>query len=839
MSEIVVERRRMDRDFVFALRQLRTNFRFSVIVVLTLALGIGATTAIFSVVSGVLLRGLPFPEGERIVSLQTIEYEHAEGDAKEANAGSIAVVSFPDFFDWRQQSKSFDVVASYSYWTTRKFTPPGNGTSHIVGAEYVSGDFFRALGVTPLLGRDFTPEDEHDANRPIILDHGFWVTELHSAPDIVGKQINISDRVATVIGVLPPDFSFPGMNTLPSFWGVFMQGSVSSANPSGMPQKDFVSKYSRRNERTTQVIGRLRRGVSVAQARAEMNAIQRSLAAQYPEDRNAFAVDVRPLLEYVSGDYRKPLYLLLGAVTAVLLIACANVAGLLLARGFARRHEFSVRVALGAKPAQIVRQVLIESTLLALCGGAVGVALAFVLMKTVLGLAPANLPRINHVQIDGTVMAFALLVSLITGILFGVFPAWKAADSDASGMWRAGRGISGGRSEHRLRAIFVIAETAISLALVGGSGLLIGSFAETMRVPPGFDSHHILVFRLGMSFVEFPNDKARLFFRQLFPQLAAIPGVKAVTSAYPVPFSYNNSSRFAIAGKPNDPNDLPSSNRVTVEPNFFETLRIPLLKGRTFDARDDWNAKRVAIVNQEFARTFFPGEDPIGKSIQPDFEEFGENPTWYEIVGVVAGIRTTDLTMPPEPGFFVPYEQATISPQGVMLRVSGDPHAYMNSVRSIVDGLHRDVPIFAVQTMDENIHDSTTSDRFEMALLSCFGGAALLLAAVGLYAALSEMVARRTFEIGLRVALGAQQGDVFRLIVRRGLVLAVIGLVVGIGGFAIFGRVVADMLYGVRAFEPTVVVLACAVMLVVAFVASAAPAWRAARLEPTVALREE
>src|SRR5580704_9230964 len=829
----------MYRDIAFALRQLRTNFRFSVIVVLTLALGIGATTAIFSVVSGVLLRGLPFPEPERIVSLQTIEYERAEGDSKEANPGSITVDSFPDFFDWRQQSKSFEVVASYSYGTTRKFTPPGNGTSQIVAAEYVSGDFCRALGVTPLLGRDFTPEDEHDANRPIILDHRFWVTELHSAPDIVGKQINISDRVATVVGVLPADFSFPGLNTLPSFWGAFMQGSVSSANPSGMPQKDFVSKYSRRNERTTQVIGRLRRGVSVAQARAEMNAIQRSLAAQYPEDRNAFAVDVRPLLEYVSGDYRKPLYLLLGAVTAVLLIACANVAGLLLARGFARRHEFSVRVALGAKPVQIVRQVLIESTLLALCGGAVGVALAFALLKTVLALAPANLPRINNVRIDASVLAFAFVVSIVTGMLFGVFPAWKAARSDGSGMWRAGRGISGGRSEHRLRAIFVIAETAISLGLVGGSGLLIGSFVETMRVPPGFDSHHILVFRLGMSFVEFPNDKARLFFRQLFPQLAAIPGVEAVTSAYPVPFSYTNSSRFAIAGKPNDPNDLPSSNRVTVGPNFFETLRIPLLKGHTFDVRDDWNAKRVAIVNQEFARAFFPNEDPIGKSIQPDFGEFGENPTWYEIVGVVAGIRGPDLTMPPEPGFFVSYEQATISPQGVMVRVSGDPQAYVNSVRSIVDGLHRDVPIFAVQSMDENIHDSMTSDRFEVALLSCFGVAALLLAAVGLYAALSEMVARRTFEIGLRVALGAQRGNVFGLVVKRGLVLAVMGLVVGLGGFAILGRVLADMLYGVRAFEPGVVGVACGVMILVAFVASAAPAWRAAGLEPTETLREE
>ena len=486
----------MGRDFVFAVRQLRTNLKFSVIVVLTLALGIGATTAIFSVVSGVLLRALPFPEAERIVSLQTIEFPQPEESSAEtgarqagsptANPGYIDVVSFPDFFDWRQQNKSFEAVASYAYGTTRKYTPPGHGPSRIIAGEYVSANFFHVLGITPMLGRDFTLADETDANRPIIISHRFWVNEFHAAPDIIGQGITLSDRVATIVGVLPADFtSLPGSDDVP-FWGAFMaQGSMSSANPSGMPQKDFVSKFSRRNERTTQVIGRLQRGVSIAQARAEMNAIQRSLAEQYPEDRNAYAVDVRPLLEYVSGDYRKPLYLLLGAVTAVLLIACANAAGLLLARGFARRHEFSVRVALGAKPMQIVRQVLIESTLLALCGGAVGVALAFALLKTMLVLAPATLPRINQVRIDGTVLVFAFVVSLVTGILFGVFPAWKASRSDASGMWRAGRGISGGRSEHRLRAIFVMAETAISLALVGGSGSPVGTFAETIRSTTG------------------------------------------------------------------------------------------------------------------------------------------------------------------------------------------------------------------------------------------------------------------------------------------------------------------------------------------------------------------
>ena len=339
----------MDRDFAFALRQLRTNLKFSVIVVLTLALGIGATTAIFSVVSGVLLKALPFPEPERIVELQTIEHSQPETDPKDAGAQTeksgqaypssgeqgwwVSDVSFPDFFDWRRESKALEVVASHSYGTTRKFTPPGNGPSRIIAGDYVSADFFRVLRVAPILGRDFNLADESDANRPVILSHRFWVTEFHAAPDIVGKTIQLSDRIATVIGVLPADFSFPGMMDPPSFWAVFMLGGLPSGNPSGMPQKDLVSQASRRNERSTLVIGRLRRGMSVAQARAEMNAIQRSIAEQYPEDRNAFGVEVRPLLEFVSGDYRKPLYLLFGAVTAVLLIACANVAGLLLARG--------------------------------------------------------------------------------------------------------------------------------------------------------------------------------------------------------------------------------------------------------------------------------------------------------------------------------------------------------------------------------------------------------------------------------------------------------------------------------------------------------------------------
>jgi len=829
----------MHRDFVFALRQLRTNLRFSLIIVLTLALGIGATTAIFSVVSGVLLRALPFPESERLISLQTVVFPHGEAATKEAGAGTIEDVSFPDFFDWRGQSHTLEAIASYAYGTSRKFTPAGNEPPTMVEVEYVSADFFRVLGVTPMLGRSFVLDDERDDSRPIILSHQFWESEFHSSPDIVGKHITVSDRLATVVGVMPAGFSFPDLSHPPSFWGTFWLASASAVNAIGSPQKESVSLAAERTNRAVQVVGRLKPDVSVAQARAEMNAIQRSLAEQYPEDRNAFGVEVRLLLDHVSGDFRQPLYILFGAVTAVLLIACANVAGLLLARGFARRPEFGVRVALGARPSHIMRQVLIESTVLACCAGVLGVGLAFVLLKTFLGLTPVDLPRLTQVRIDGIVLGFAFLVSLLTGIGFGVVPAWSASRSDSSGLWRAGRGISGGRNEHRLRGMLVIAETAVSLILLAGSGLLIRSFLQTMRVPPGFDPHHILALRLGMSTVEYPEEKAPLFFRQLLPLLSAIPGVESVSSAYPIPFPYDNASRFSIAGRPADPSDLPVANRATVGPRYFETLRIPLLKGRTFDRRDNQSAKRVAVVNQEFAREFFPGEDAIGKLIQPDFLEYGYKPTWYEIVGVVGGIRTTDLTEGPKPQFFLPYEQASHWPQWVLLRVSREPRAYVNSVRAAVAGLNRDLPLFAVTTFDELIVRSTVFARFEAGLLTCFAVSALLLAAVGLYAALSEMVARRTFEIGLRVALGAQQADVLGFVVRRGVVLAAIGLTVGLIGFVIFGRVVADMLYGVRALDPFTVAAASVVLLLVSLLASAAPAWRAVRLEPTEALREQ
>jgi len=819
----------MRRDFLSAIRQLRTNFRFSTIMLLTLALGIGATTAIFSLVNGVLLQALPFREPARLVSLETIEFPHREGAPADASGGTPADSSYLDFVDWRRLSRTFEALASSSR-STRTFSPAKHARPRMITGAAVSAGFFEVLGVHPMLGRSFTVDDEQPGKRYVIISHELWASDFQSSPGVIGSHITLSDTLYTVVGVMPQRFNYPYQSLPGVYWEPLARERF---GPRGWTTQQ-------RGDRRIQVLGRLKEGVNIGQARAEMDTIQRSLAEQYPEDRNEFAVAVKPLLEYLTGDVRQPLHVLFAAVAALLLIACVNVAGLMLARGFTRNNEFAVRVALGAKASHIIRQVLIESTVLACCAGVVGIAFAFLLLKMSLAFAPGDLPRLSQVRIDGMVLAFASLISLLTGVCFGVVPAWVASHSDSSlGLWRAGRGIRGSRNEQRLHGGLVIAETAISLILLAGSGLLIRSFVEILHLDPGFDAHHLLVFYVGLTPVA-PKDKANAFFRQLLPEVSAIPGVQSVGGVNPVPFDYERGGHFSIARRPLDPGEIPAAAVNLVEPRYFETMRIPLLKGRTFNERDTAQGKPVAIVNEEFARMFFPTEDALGKYIQPDLGEGNRWNIWCEIVGVVRSVRNLDLTQRPRPQFYLPYEQESSTwPQAVILRVAGDPEAYVNTLRATVAGLDRELPIFETFTVDELIAKSMSSARFEAQLLTCFAVCALLLAAVGLYAALSEMVARRTFEIGLRVALGAQRGDVFQFVVRRGLVLALIGLTLGLAGFAMAVRFVAGMLYGVRSFDPLTLMGVSAILLCVSLLASAAPAWRATRLEPTAALREQ
>lgn len=815
----------MTHDFSFALRQMRRNMRFHLLTAATLALGIGLTTSIFSLVSVVLLRALPFPQPNRLVALQTLQFPAGFVGGNHPVVGSPTDTSYPDFFDWRNQNQTLEGVATYSYPSSRKFTPGRGRAPQIIEGVFVSAEFFQVIGVLPQYGRAFNRDDEMKGVCSIILSHELWEAEFGGSPVNIGGPIRMSDKPCTVIGVMPPGFSFPYQESAPKFWGTFavLQGS---------PNNRLI----RRGDRDTNVVARLRRGISASQASAELSAIQRRLAASFAEDRNYFAV--APLLETITGDVRKPLLLLFCSVTGVLLIACVNAVGLLLARGITRRSEFSVRIALGASRAQIIRQVLIESTILSCLAGIGGVALAFVFLKVFSGIVPGDLPGLQEVRTDRVTLAFSFLVSVITGICFGVLPAWSASRADASLALGRGRAVSRGTGEQRLHGGLVIAEIAISLVLLAGSGVLIRSFVETMQVKPGFDPHGLLTFRLGMSLVEFPQEKSNMFFRELQSKLFELPGVVAVTAAYPIPFTYDNMDTFQLQGLPYDPSDPLSAKIELVQPHYFEALKVPLLVGRTFSERDDGHAKRVAIVDEEFARSYFPKGDAIGKSLRPDAagEELSN---WCEIVGVVGSIRTTDLTEKPGPQFFLPYEQTDVGPQGMILRVNGDPRTYEGVVRAAVGKLNRDVPIFDMNTMDERVANSTVYARFEAQLLTCFAIAALLLAAVGLYATLSEMVARRTFEIGVRVAVGAQRIDVFRLILKRGLAMALIGVMAGVAGFWVAMRLFAEMLYNVSSFDPWTIFVASAVLVCVSLLASAGPAWRAVGLDPMEALRDQ
>jgi len=818
----------MFHDLTFAFRQFRLAPRFSLLASLTLALGISVATAIFSLVHGVLLRPLPFPDPARLIAVRTLEFPAGSfNDASvSAEAGSPTEVSYLDFSDWRSRVRSFDSIAAYSFSSNRKFTQPGHGKPRIIHGPHVSADFFRVLGVSPQFGRSFTRDDEAPGACSIILSHDFWVAEFAADPEAVGGPIRLSDKPCTIVGVMPSGFAFPFQKYPPDFW-----------DTTSILLDYHFSSMVERGARSFNVVARLRPTVSPAQANAELNTIQHSLASAFPEDRNSFAVTLTPLLASVTGDLRKPFFLLFAAVVAVLFIACVNVAGLLLARGLIRKSEFSLRIALGAARPQIFRQVLLESLLLSSLAGVAGVILAGIVLKLAVMLIPSDLPRLQEIHIDGYVLLFALLVSMLTGVFCSILPAWNATRSGSALELKSGRATSASRHEHNVHAGLVVAEIALSLTLLAGSGLLIRSFLETTRVRPGFDSHSLLTFRLGLSSAHYPRAKTPSFLRQVQSTLASLPGVVSVTGAFPVPFTFDGWCDFDLPGAPHDPSSPVGSKFAVVQPRYFETMRIPLLRGRTFTDHDTADSKRVVIVDSDFVRRFFPDAEPIGKSIRPLLDDDPAHP-WFEVVGVVGAVRSSDLTQPSEPGFYLPFEQANDRPQGIILRVAGDPHSYISAVYSRIAGLDPDIPLFDLSSLDDRITLSTAYARFEAQLLAAFSLAALLLAAVGLYATLSQMVARRTFEIGVRVALGAQPADIFRLIVRRALLFASIGLTAGLAAFCFVARLFSDLLYSISAFDPWAILLSCAVLLSTAALAALAPAVRATRLDPLQSLRE-
>jgi predicted permease len=806
-------------DVRFALRGLRKDAGFAITTCLTIALGIGATTAIFSLVHAVLLRPLPFPEQEQLVWLK--QQDHSlPGVVPES-------LSYPDYFDWRAQNHTLTGMASY---TGSGVTLESGGQAQRLDAQIVSANFFQVLGVPPMLGRDFRWEDEKAGHRTVMLSYSLWQSVFGSATDIAGRTIRLGTQAYTVAGVMPKGFQFPLEKPAPALW-LSIAEVAEGPNP----------RTEQRGLDSLSVFGRLKPGVTVEQARADLSQIASNLAHEYPDYKWYSSALVEPELQHIVGDTRLALQVLSGAVLLVLLIACANVAGLLLARGSRRKPEFALRAAIGASRAKIVRQLLVESVVISLGGGLTGVGLAYGVLRSMTRLAPLDVPRMEDATIDGHVLLFAVGLSVLTGLLFGVLPAWRMSELEPVQVLH--EGTRHGRSgKQGLLNGLVIAQTAIGLVLLTGSGLLIRSFARTLNVDPGFDPKHVLTARMmvNLPFDKLNHDRHVEFYAELQKRVSALPGVKAASAGWPLPMSGIDAGvSFSIAGRPVAKADHPSEAIGVAMPGFFETMRIPLLAGRTFQEQDSSRGAPVMVISRAFANKYFPHENPVGKHIQVDAGDDVVDRPMREVVGVVGDIKRKGLTADVDPEYYLPYAQAVITNPFLTIRTSGDPAALENAVQATLHEMDKAVPLYQVSTLEGYLSKSADAPRFQTLLLSSFAGIALLLSAIGLYGLLTYMVVQRTPEIGLRMALGAQKSDVLRMIVRHGLMLALAGLGAGLFVSAMMTRLLSGMLYGIPPSDPITFVTVTAILLLVSLGATGLPAYRAACLDPLKTLRQE
>ena len=801
------------RDLRYAVRALLRQPGFTAAVVLTLALGIGANTAIFSVVNGVLLRPLPYPADEQLMTVWTL-----------FSSGLQETASLPDYTDWKAQNSSFSRVSAFAN-SNDNLAAVGGDPERVPSAR-VLPDFFATLGVSPAAGRWFLPDEfVFGSHRVAVLSHGLWQRRFGANPGIVGQTITLNARPYTVVGVAPASMRLPARAQL---WSPF------AADPAGRPPSrrgDFLS-----------VIARLKPGVTEARAQADMDAIGRRLAEAYPATNTGVGVQVVSLHDQLVGSIRPALLVFTAAVALVLLIACANVANLLLARATAREREMAVRAALGAGRKRLVRQMLTESLVLSAAGGLLGLMLAWWGVQALKAAAPPTLPRLDEVRLDPIALAFTAAAVVVTGLLFGLAPAMRGSASALHATLSAGgrAGIGGGHGE-RLRGILVAAQVALALVLLVGSGLLVRTFARLQQVDLGFDSEHVLTAQIVLPSAKYAGGERQLaFFNALRERLAATPGVQVVglTTDVPLAGGYSYIS-FNIVGQPqpqpgqNTPDAVPTS----VTPEYFSALRIPLQAGRMFDATDVPNAPRVVIVNRELVRKHFGGRNPIGERIS--FSNVSDSTTWRTIVGVVGSTRLEGVGLETYAQAFTPLSQDPVPDLYVVARTAGDPLALAPILRRELAALDPAQPISSVSSMDERAASSVAQFKLNSVIVTLFACVALVLASVGIFAVISYAVAQRTREIGIRMALGAARTDVLRLIVRDGMTPAVIG--VGIGAIGAFGatRLMRSLLYGVSATDPIVFGLVATMLVGVAVGACYVPARRAARVDPNVALRND
>jgi predicted permease len=810
------------QDVRYACRTLRKAPGFTAVAVITLALGIGANSAMFSVINAVLLRPLPFPSPDALVAVSEVDLRRDPGGGVSRSA------SWPNFFDWRARSQAFEHLSAYR---DAGFTLAGGGRSIHVAGAVVSSDLFSTLGTQPVLGRGFRLEDERGGEVAVISD-SLWRSEFAAAPDIVGRPIALNARRFTIIGVMPAAFHFPISVPPAQLW-------VTVAEDARVEHPDDAPMTTQRGAHFLKAIGRLRRSATIASAQADLDVIAAALAREFPDDNGQRGVRVARQLDVLVGDTRQSLLVLLAAVGCVLLIACVNLANLLLARGAGRSHEIAMRTALGASARRIVRQLLTESLVLTTLGTACGLALAYGSIAAVVRWAPTHLRGLDQVAIDATVLAFTTGIAIVSALAFGIVPAVAAARTDPTLGSQGASRATAGRTQRRLRSALVVAETAVGVVLLVGAGLLLRSFDRLVRTHPGFDPERVVTATFRLPDSRYPYREQVAFYDRLLADLGAMPDIEATAAAAPLPMSGSSYSiSFQQEGRPAPPGERQSAAFGMVSPGYFRAMRIPLMSGRDVTAADNDAAPRVVVVNESFARRYFPDVDPIGKRIKPGLSTTEKDTPWRQIVGVVGDIRQRSLGEPTVPAYFVPYAQGLISPLRLVIRTRTTT-GIAEEVRKVIVRMDPEVAVYDVKTMEEYLATSVAGPRFQTLLLVVFAGVGLALTAVGLYGVMAYGVAQRTREFGIRLALGARPGEVLAHVMRGGLMLVAIGLGAGILAAGFATDVLAGALYGVDRLDPATFLGVAAVLLAVAMLASYLPARRATRVDPIRALRSE
>ncbi|MGO9272228.1 MAG: ABC transporter permease [Terriglobia bacterium] len=827
--------RTLMQDLRYGIRMLARSPGFTLVAVLTLALGIGANTAIFSVVNAVLLKPLPYPDPGRLMMLW--ESSPARGFAQEKVTG-------PDFMDWRRQNQAFESIA---FWpgglSANEFNLVGSDGVEKAKAVYASSGLFPVLGVKPLLGRTFLPEeDQWEGNRVALISHELWQSRFGADPSVLGRNLTVDSygrRDYTIVGVMPPGFRFPNQTDLwlPAGWlGVRLD--------------------ERRSAHWYSVIARLKPGVTLDAAKSEMSSIQARIAQDHPNDLIGSQVAVVPLLDQTLGQALRPALLILwAAVACVLLIACANLANLLLARGAGRQKEIAVRLAVGATRGRVIRQLLTESLVLALVGGAIGVLGAIWGLRLFIAIAASHIPRLKEVSIDSRSLAFTLAVSLFTSLLFGFAPAWQISQPDLTeALKESSRGA--GLHKNRLRPMLVVLEIALSLVLLIGAGLMTRSFVRLLRIDRGFQTDHLLTAELDFSvsgfttWVEPTPTRSQVTLAQIVERIRNEPGIEAVAAVSKLPRDMGSALTQAVVFENRPPaasGGYPTANFQGITPDYFRTMGIPLLQGRSFTEQDAYEAPWVVIINRMLANRFFPNENPMGKRLalggqknpgQPVTDSSGR-PLWMEVVGVVADTKNLGLNAETVPDVYVPYWQWPMQSPALVVRTAANPAILAAAIRSEVKATNKNLPPPMIQSMDDILYDTVAQPRYQTMLLNLFGISALILAAVGIYGVTSYAVTQRTHEIGIRVALGAERSDVLKLVLGQGFKLALMGVGIGILGALGLTRLLSSLLYGVKPADPLTFVIVSLLSIAVALVACYVPARRATKVHPMVALRYE